>query len=78
MTVNLGRIRPEPDREWLGCRVLQGAHQRAFELGNDAYESQVLEFLDEADRAANAGKWEENQLVAAMLIESILDSKGVS
>ena len=56
--------------------VLEGARDRAFALGREAYESQVLEFLDEPDRAANADKWEENQLVAAMLIESILDSKG--
>lgn len=53
--------------------VLKSARDRAFELGADAYESQVLEFLDEPDRNANADKWEEYQLITAMLIESILD-----
>jgi predicted nucleotidyltransferase component of viral defense system len=53
--------------------VLRNAHDRVFELGDDAYESQVLEFLDELDREANADKWEEYQLIAAMLIESIVE-----
>lgn len=60
----------------LGETVLEGARDRVFELGDDAYESQVLEFLDEPDRVANADKWEECQLIAATLIESILDAKG--
>jgi predicted nucleotidyltransferase component of viral defense system len=34
--------------------VLKSARDRAFELGADAYDSQVLEFLDEPDRKANA------------------------
>lgn len=54
--------------------VLDAARHRAFELGNDVYESQVLEFLDEPDRAVHADRWEEYQLVAAMLIESTLDA----
>lgn len=58
--------------------VLIAARERAFELGNDAYASQVLEFLDERDRATHADRWEEYQLVTAMLIESILDIKETS
>lgn len=56
-------------------KVLDAARIRAFELGSDAYASQVLEFLDEPDRAANADRWEEYQLVTAMLLESILESQ---
>lgn len=55
--------------------VLEAARNRAFELGNPAYVSQVLEFLDEPDRAANADRWEEYQLIAAMVIASIADAK---
>lgn len=53
--------------------VLKSARDRAFELGTDAYASQVLEFLDQPDQTANADNWEEYQLTVAMLIESILD-----
>jgi len=56
--------------------VLNAARDRAFELGNDAYNSQVLEFLDDSDRAAHSDQWEEYQLIAATLIESILDATG--
>jgi hypothetical protein len=58
--------------------VLTAARDRAFELDNDAYASQVLEFLDQPDRATHAGRWEEYQLVTAMLIESILAIKEAS
>jgi hypothetical protein len=54
--------------------VLEAALERAFELENDAYASQVLEFLDDVDRAANAERWEEFQLITAALIESILET----
>lgn len=55
--------------------TLRGAGARVFELGRDAYESQVLEFLDEPARGANKDKWEESQLIAATLIESLLDAR---
>lgn len=55
--------------------MLDAAGNRVFELGNDAYASQVLEFLDEPDRVVHADRWEEYQLVAAMLIEAILEAK---
>lgn len=58
--------------------VLAAARDRAFDLGNDAYASQVLEFLDEPDRASHAERWEEYQLVTAMLIESTLATKETS
>jgi hypothetical protein len=57
-------------------QVLNAARDRAFELDNDAYKSQVLEFLDDSDRAAYSANWEEYQLIAASLIESILDARG--
>lgn len=60
----------------IGRQVLNAARDRAFELGNDAYKSQVLEFLDDSNRAAHSDKWEEYQLIAATLIESILDATG--
>lgn len=56
-------------------QVLNNARDRAFELGNEAYQSQVLEFLDDSDRASNSDKWEEYQLIAATLIESILHAR---
>lgn len=58
--------------------VLDAARNRAFELDNAAYESQVLEFLDGPDRDKHADRWEEYQLTAAMLVESILTVKRVS
>lgn len=58
--------------------VLTAARDRAFELDNAAYASQVLEFLDTPDRVTHADRWEEYQLVTAMLIESILDIKEAS
>jgi hypothetical protein len=62
-------------RKNLDDNVLASAHNRAFELGNDAYAGQVLEFLDEQDRTTHADRWEEYQLIVAMLIESMLDWK---
>ena len=59
----------------LNHALLNGALNRVFELDNAAFDSQVLEFLDEPDRAANADRWEEHQLTAATLVESIFDAK---
>jgi predicted nucleotidyltransferase component of viral defense system len=70
---DLARIRKN-----LAHATLEAARNRAFELDNEAYISQVLEFLDEPDRATHADRWEEYQLIAAMLIESVLDTNGKS
>jgi Nucleotidyl transferase AbiEii toxin, Type IV TA system len=53
--------------------TLREAYRRAFELPYDAYESKVLEFLEDADRATWSGEaqWERLQYFVGGLAEDV-------
>jgi hypothetical protein len=57
---------------------LEAAHDRALTISYDEYRGQVIEFLEESERASQAteGAWDEMRLRAATLIEAILHRQG--
>lgn len=57
---------------------LEEAHARALAISYDEYRGQVVEFLEESERASlgTEGAWDEMRLRAASLIENIRDRKG--
>lgn len=57
---------------------LEEAHARALTITYDAYRGQVIEFLDESDRAARStgAAWDDMRLRVAALIEAILGRVG--
>jgi predicted nucleotidyltransferase component of viral defense system len=57
---------------------LEVAHDRALTISYDEYRGQVIEFLEESERASQAteGAWDEMRLRAATLIEAILHRQG--
>jgi predicted nucleotidyltransferase component of viral defense system len=63
-------------RRNLNAQTLCKARDRALELPQSAYRDTVLGFLDEQDQARFAGIWEEQQLFAAHLADSILAASG--
>ena len=54
---------------------LEEAHTRALTISYDEYRGQVIEFLDESERASRGteGAWDEMRLRAAVLIEATLE-----
>ena len=57
---------------------LRDAHARALAISFDEYRGQVIEFLEDAERASQGTEdaWDEMRLRAAALIEAILDRQG--
>ena len=62
----------------MGAHHLRDAHGNALAISFDEYRGQVIEFLEDAERASQGTEdaWDEMRLRAAALIEAILDRQG--
>jgi predicted nucleotidyltransferase component of viral defense system len=63
-------------RRNLADATLKEARSRALEIPYEAYAGKVLEFLEEADRAKWAARWDEQGLFVAELAEALLAVPG--
>lgn len=63
-------------RRNLADATLEEARSRAYEIPYDAYAGKVLEFLEEADRATWADRWDEQRIFVAELAEALLALPG--